>query len=152
MQLQQHFSSPDGHGGSLSQWQPLWSPSVTNAKTMIKSLWACFCFSIFFHALVGFYYLLEENSAISCILCILFLKLIRVENVHKHSALERAAESSPVPKPSPAGVHVPALNRCTSISCSPALRLAVTNSRSLWQMMILNNEITMMTIVIMIII
>lgn len=95
----------------------------------------------------GFFCLLEENSAAFCTLCILFLKLILVEDVHKHSALERAAESSPAPKPSPAGVHVPASRRWTSISGSPALRLAVTNSRSLWRIMILNNEITIMTTV-----
>lgn len=90
----------------------------------------------------AFFCLLEENSAVSCTLslCILFLKLIHVETVHKHSALEKAAESSPAPKPSAAGVHVPELHRWASISCSGALRLTVTYSRSLWLIKILNNN------------
>lgn len=98
----------------------------------------------------AFFCLLEENSAVSCTLHILFLKLIHVETVHKHSALEKAAECSPAPKPPTAGVHVPELHRWTSISCSGALRLAVTNSRCLWRIKIFNNEITIMTIVLII--
>lgn len=106
MAMQGHFLNGNITGVPLLKIPPKWT----------KTLSLLLFFNVSPHFILGLFFFLEVNSAVSCILCILFSKLITANCKQTFYAWKKQAERSPVPKPSAAVDGTPALHRWTSIS------------------------------------
>lgn len=106
MAMQGHFLNGNITGVPLLKIPPKWT----------KTLSLLLFFNVSPHFILGLFFFLEVNSAVSCILCILFSKLITGNCKQTFYAWKKQAERSPVPKPSAAVDDTPALHRWTSIS------------------------------------